>query len=59
LGKTKAVIEVSFNSLRQVPRNVLTPQIQSFLESFSAQLNQLESKIRVFCKFTESAISKR
>ncbi|MFO0116821.1 MAG: hypothetical protein ACK521_04155 [bacterium] len=25
LGKTKAVIEVSFNSLRQVPKNVLTP----------------------------------
>ena len=27
LCKTKAVIEVSFSNMHQVPRNVLTPQI--------------------------------
>lgn len=58
LGKIKAVVEVSFGSLRQVPKNVLTPQIQSFLESFSSKLTELETKLRTFCKFTESVISK-
>lgn len=59
LGKIKAVIEVSFSSLKQVPKNVLTPAIQTFLEGFSSQLNQLESRLRTFCKFTESAIAKK
>lgn len=59
LSKVKAVIEVSFGRLKQVPRNVLTPPISSFLESFGSQLNQLESRLRTFCKFTEGAIAKK
>ena len=59
LGKTKAVIEVCFNDMQKVPKNVITNQIQSFLESFGGQLNMLESRMRCFCKFTESAIAKR
>ena len=59
LGKTKAVVEVCFNSMDKVPRNVLTNQIQTFLETFGSQLNSLESRIRTFCKFTETAIAKR
>ena len=59
LGKTKAVVEVCFNSMDKVPRNVLTNQIQTFLETFGSQLTSLESRIRTFCKFTETAIAKR
>ena len=59
LGKTKAVVEVCFNSQEKIPRNVLTNQIQTFLENFGSQLNSLESRIRTFCKFTETAVAKR
>ena len=59
LGKTKAVVEVCFNDSSKVPKNIITNQIQSFLETFGGQLNMLESRMRCFCKFTESAIAKR
>jgi len=59
LGKTRAVVEVCFNSMDKVPRNVLTNQIQTFLETFGSQLSSLESRLRTFCKFTETSIAKR
>ena len=59
LKKTKAVIEVCYNDIRKVPKHVITNQIQSFLETFGGQLNSLESRIRTFCKFTESQIARR
>lgn len=59
LRRTKAVIEVCFNDVRKVPKHVITSQIQNFLETFGGQLNALESRIRTFCKFTESAIERR
>lgn len=59
LGRTKAVVEVCYNDMRKVPLNVITNQIQSFLETFGGQLNSLESRMRTFCKFTESAIARR
>lgn len=58
-GKAKAVVEVCFNDLRKVPKNVITNQIQTFLETFGGQLNSLESRLRTFCKFTDSAIVRR
>ena len=42
-----------------MPKHVITNQIQSFLETFGGQLNSLESRIRTFCKFTESQIARR
>ena len=59
LGKTKAVIEVCYSDAKKVPANVITNQVQSFLETFGAQLTSLESRIRTFCKFAESAIARR
>lgn len=38
LGRVKAVVEVCFNDQRKVPKNVITSQVQSFLETFGNQL---------------------
>ena len=59
LGTTKAIVEVCFDDARKVPRNVVTNQMQSFLETVGGQLSMLESRLRTFCKFTESAVTRR
>ena len=59
LSKTKAILEVCYNTQSSVPKNILSNQIQNYLETFNQQLNSLESRIRTFCKFTEGAIMKR
>lgn len=58
-GKCKAVIEVCFSHIEQVPKKVLTEAVTTFLETFSHQLTHLESKVRSFIKFTGGIVEKK
>jgi hypothetical protein len=56
---TRAILEVSFGNIDQVPKNVRSDSISTFLAQFASQMSQQEQRMRTFCKLTEGLLQRK